>query len=553
MLSPNRFWSGTIPSPERTVPDPEVVAVPYHSSFSSDWPPMPFELRHSVLSRASRPGVMAALMGSLTATAPAALLPVFLSATATTAMAAPTPLEARVQSGSFWAQVKGDNVMIRSGPSVQSAYAVGRLTAGTPIKVLAVEYGWAKVAAVGPAFSSLFGYIKSDGSSSYDSATKTLTITGKADLFAANMDVGYAPEKSWKQLGSVATGERLAVVDVKTVGPDTFYAVRMPASTEVWVNNQFLAAMTQEEADAIEKALASGGAVPQPMVVTPTPTVTPAPAQTPPAQAPNTPTPTPAVPPTATEGTAAGAITNNPPTTPAVDPETERLAAEAAAAAKAREDAERKAQEEAAAERRRQQMERQLRQVTYADLEAKWKRVRNEPAESAELAALRERYLALAEDPITPSSTRQLSNGRAEQIAVRIDVQNSLLELAERQRQRERTIQGVADLEIAMKQRMPYDAMGRLNASTVYDGDRLPLLYKLADEVTGHTLAYVMPGPGSKPSEALGLLVGIKGVRRYDETLRVNVIVPESIDVLERTASASTAPAAPTTPAATPE
>jgi serine protease inhibitor ecotin len=97
--------------------------------------------------------------------------------------------------------------------------------------------------------------------------------------------------------------------------------------------------------------------------------------------------------------------------------------------------------------------------------------------------------------------------------------------------------------------------MGRLNASTVYDGDRLPLLYKLADEVTGHTIAYVMPGPNSKPSEALGLLVGIKGVRRYDETLRVNVIIPDSIDVLERTISASTSTAAPAAPAApaTPE
>ncbi len=533
--------------------------MPYRSSFRNDWPPMPFELPRPVLSRVSRPSVAFALVGSLTLGSSALL------SGAAFAAAPRTALEPRVQAGAYWAQVKGDNVMIRSGPSVQSAYAVGRLTAGTPIKVLGVEYGWAKVAAVGPAFASLFGYIKSDGSSSYDAATKMLTVTGKAELLAANMDVGYAPEKSWKQLGSIATGERLSVVDVKTVGPDTYYAVRMPASTEVWVNNQFLAAMTQEEADAIEKALATGGAVPKPMVVTPTPTPTPTPV------APTTPTPAsgagttpPAASPTPagtaapalpTDGTAAGAITNNPPTTPAVDPEAERRAAEAAAAAKAREDAERKAQEEAAAERRQQQMERQLRQVTYGDLEAKWKRVRNEPAESAELTALRERYLALAEDPIAPSSTRQLSNNRAEQIGVRIEVQNSLLELAERQRQRERTIQGVADLEIAMKQRMPYDAMGRLNASTVYDGDRLPLLYKLADEVTGHTIAYVMPGPNSKPSEALGLLVGIKGVRRYDETLRVNVIIPDSIDVLERTISASTSTTAPAAPAApaTPE
>jgi hypothetical protein len=187
-------------------------------------------------------------------------------------------------------------------------------------------------------------------------------------------------------------------------------------------------------------------------------------------------------------------------------------------------------------------MERQLRQVTYNDLESKWKRVRNEPAESAELDALRERYVALADDEVTPPATRQLAKYRIEQIAVRMDVQNALLELAERQQARQKTIDGVADIAFAMKNRLPYDAIGRINASTVYDGDRLPLLYKLVDSTTGHTIAYVIPGPNSKPSEALGLNVGIKGTRRYDETLRVNVITPESIDVLEKTSSASTSP-----------
>jgi hypothetical protein len=233
-----------------------------------------------------------------------------------------------------------------------------------------------------------------------------------------------------------------------------------------------------------------------------------------------------------------GTINNNPPSVPTVDPEAERRAAEA----KAKAEEERKAAEAAAEERRRQQMERQLRQVTYNDLESKWRRVRNEPAESAELDALRERYLALATDELARAATRQLATSRAEQIDLRIEAQKALLELAERQRARQKTVEGVADLVLASKQRMPYDAVGRLNASTVYDGDRLPLLYKLADPTNGHTIAYVMPGPNSKPSEALGLVVGLKGIRRYDETLRVNVIIPEMIDVLEKTTSATTSP-----------
>lgn len=433
------------------------------------------------------------------------------------------------EGGAYWAQVKGDNVMVRSGPSVQSAYAIGRLSAGQPVKVNAVEYGWAKVAAVGPAFATMFAYIKADSNSNYDAASQTLTVTGKADLIAANMDVGYAPEKSWKLLGNVAAGEKLSVLEVKKAGADTFYSVRMPATTEVWVNNQFLASVTQEEADAIETALKGGKPVPAPMVVTPAPNAPPAPAANP------QPTPTSPQAPTAAPVGGAG-VTNNPPSAPQVDPEAERKAAEA----KEKAEAARKAQEAAAEERRHQQMERQLRQVSYNDLESKWNRVRNEPAESAELDALRERYVALANDSVTPASTRQLATFRADQIAVRIDVQNSLLEIAERKNAREQTVKGVADIAIAMKQRLPYDAVGRLNASTVYDGDRLPLLYKLVDSTTGHTIAYVIPGPNTKPSESLGLNVGIKGVRRYDETLRVNVIQPESIDVLEKTATATT-------------
>lgn len=450
------------------------------------------------------------------------------SALAAVAAAAP-------QAGPYWAKVNGDDVLIRSGPSTQSAYAIGRFAKGQAVKVLAVEYGWAKIAAVGPAFSGIYAYIKGDTNSSFDAASKVLTITADANLIAANMDTGYAPEKSWRSIGTAKAGDKLTVNEVKKVGADTYYAVPLPSNAEAWVFNQFLVTMTQEEADAVEK----GGRAPTPPAPAPTPAAHP----TPTPAAPTNPTPgaspTPApAGPTATPP----AVTNNPPSgapTPAdaaATAEAERRAAEA----KAKDDAARKAREEADEAARRRKMEIQLRQVTYNDLEKTWRTVRDEPAEAAELDALRGRYLALAEDTVAPATTRQLATHRADQIALRIEAQNALLELAERQAQRQRTINGVADLTLAMKKRMPYDAIGRLNASTVYDGDRLPLLYKLADPTNGHTIAYVMPGPNSKPSEALGLVVGLKGVRRYDETLRVNVIVPESIDVLETTTSATT-------------
>lgn len=467
-----------------------------------------------------------------------------LVGTASTFAAAPAPLP---QSGPYWAKVTGDDVLVRSGPSIQSAYAIGRLPKGQAVKVIAVEYGWAKVAATGSAFQSTIVYIKKDTNSSYDEASKRLTVTGEAGLIAANMDVGYAPEKSWRNIGTAKSGETFAVTDVKQVGPDTFYSVPIPASAEVWVYNQFLQTLTQAEADALEQGRATTPTVPAP---TPKPTPPAGPTANPPsgAGAPPAsgtgPAPAPPVP---------GTVTNNVPaaptgtagaegtTPPAVDPEAARRAEEA----KAKAEADRKAREAAEEAARQRKVELQLRQVTYNDLESKWRRVREEPAEAAELDALRERYLALADDSVAAATTRQLAAHRADQIALRIEVQNSLLEIASRKEERNKKIEAIAELDLAQKKRMPYDAMGRLNASTVYDGDRLPLLYKLADPSTGHTIAYVIPGPNSKPSEALGLLVGLKGVRRYDETLRVNVIVPDSIDVLETTTSASTAKPAP--------
>ncbi|MDZ4755538.1 MAG: hypothetical protein SGJ11_13705 [Phycisphaerae bacterium] len=430
------------------------------------------------------------------------------------------------QEGPFWAAVRGDNVMIRSGPSVQSHYVMGRLQAGQNVKVLSVDHGWAKIAAVGPVFQNVTGFVKQDDAVVYDKASKKLAVRSASKLFATNVDAESDPAKSWRQLLDLAQGDSLTVTEERTSGSDTYYAVRLPTKSEVWVNNQFLAPLTQEEADAIEASLRGGPAVPPPMVVTPT---------TPPATNP------PAIAPPPSTDPATGAAPT-PPQQPAAadEPEVDSAADEASRLA-----AERQAERDAAAEaaqQRRLATEAQL--ATYADLEGKWTRVRNEPQESAELDALRGRYLALSEDPTTPSSTRALATSRAQQIAMRIEVQQHLLDLAAMRAKKNERREGVAQLDIALWNRKDYDAVGRLNASTVYDGDRLPLLYKLADPTTGHTLSYVLPGPTTKPSEALGLIVGIKGLRRYDETLRVNVISPEVIVVLDTAATSVMNPSA---------
>ena len=74
--------------------------------------------------------------------------------------------------------------------------------------------------------------------------------------------------------------------------------------------------------------------------------------------------------------------------------------------------------------------------------------------------------------------------------------------------------------------------MGRLNASTIYDGKRLPLLYRVQDDGTGQTVAYMRPGSSFDLTGMLGQLIGIVGEKSYDGVLRLNLIAPRRIDVL---------------------
>jgi len=78
-----------------------------------------------------------------------------------------------------------------------------------------------------------------------------------------------------------------------------------------------------------------------------------------------------------------------------------------------------------------------------------------------------------------------------------------------------------------------YDAMGRLLASRVYDGNRLPRMFRLIDPTDMRTLAYVRPGGEVQPLKHLGRFVGIVGSKSPDPGLKLQVIEVERIDLLE--------------------
>jgi hypothetical protein len=78
-----------------------------------------------------------------------------------------------------------------------------------------------------------------------------------------------------------------------------------------------------------------------------------------------------------------------------------------------------------------------------------------------------------------------------------------------------------------------YEAVGRLLASSVYNGKTLPRMYRLADPATGRAVAYIRPGGPVDTTRFLGRLVGVQGDRTYDPALKLKVITVKRIDALQ--------------------
>ena len=77
-----------------------------------------------------------------------------------------------------------------------------------------------------------------------------------------------------------------------------------------------------------------------------------------------------------------------------------------------------------------------------------------------------------------------------------------------------------------------YSAIGRLNASSVYDGSRLPRLFRLRDPETGRTIVYLKESERFNLPGMLGELIGIVGNKSYDGGLQITIIAPQRIEVL---------------------
>jgi len=79
--------------------------------------------------------------------------------------------------------------------------------------------------------------------------------------------------------------------------------------------------------------------------------------------------------------------------------------------------------------------------------------------------------------------------------------------------------------------RHQYDAVGKLVASGVYDGENLPRLFRLIEPASGYTIGYVEPDE-TRPNAMLGRVVGIVGTKSRDRSLDLRIFDIERVDLL---------------------
>ncbi len=434
-------------------------------------------------------------------------------------------------SAPYWAAVNANNVFVRSSPSVQSSYPFGRLSAGDVVEVLEETYGWARVRCAGPAFAGIQGYVPADRRVELSADGSTLTVTAKSEVKAANIGSKGSPDASWKPIAKLAAGDTLAVLGTMEGEREKVFLVALPASAEGFINMNYLRRASSAEVEAA-KAPRSAGAAPVMAAAS-------------------------GAKPVAPKGSAAGAAPAHANAAPkhAATAESAKAGAAPEAAGDGgmsievdettiteKPDGTVKVTErdEVITQPRRAveppptpaMTETAANRAEYADLESIWDTVKLEPLEDAEIGALRGRYAELMTRPNVAGDIRQMAKARVEQLTLKLEVQERMHTLERLRLQRGQDLDRIKALAIAMQARSDYDAVGVLNASTVFDGRRLPALYRLQDPAVGQVVAYVVPQDDFQLATMLGVLVGIRGQKHYDEALRVNLIEPRSVDIL---------------------
>lgn len=423
----------------------------------------------------------------------------------------------------YIAAIAQDEVYIRSG-NADGIYPLGKAKKGELVKVTDEKYGWAQIQTIGPVFERFHGLVKypqrfanrlkiaADGKSA-------LTL-GRVDVIAPNPAV--KPGESWKMLVRLNANETIHILRTgKTERGETLHEIRLPTKAKVWIKKQFLRRATAAETEKWNREQA-GLNTSKDALARKNPVKNAATLNQPGAK-PNAervlamdPVATPSV--NKPAANTAGEITPAPDTAP------REIVMQPGPA---------RAQPQPRAERPRSPRNKSEAERRLEDLEAAFAVLAEEAIESAEIEPLRELYLALAKDHPDHKVVVRYAKARSEQLSIWGELQVRKAEM-DKLRARIRMTSAEAEaIRQAMDAEQEYVAIGRLSASVIYDGERLPRLLRLRDPASGRTIAYLQPDENEMNlADMLGHLIGIVGKSAYDGGLRLTLVHPERIDLL---------------------
>ena len=405
----------------------------------------------------------------------------------------------------YVAAVTKDQIFVHSGADSRY-YPFGTLAEGALVQVIGEKSGWARIATAGAAFDGMFGYIKyprSDaGRFRLDGNQQTGVTLGMIDLIASNMNEGHSPEHSWKPLWKAPAGHTVRVLETNETEREIVHRVALPADASGWCNMIYLRKATDAEVAAWNAALGTTGRpiqAPTQASAEGSPDVRPVNARAM--------DPVPGIDPLSTETlTTDPALDPNAAATDVVDLEEEEF---------------------------------NVWHEKLLDLEDEFAAASTAPLETVDVGSLRVKYeemaAAAAEDePVIA----KFADRRAQQLGLLSEVQARKANLAKLRQRVQVATEDFDAAKHAIAMSGDYVAVGRLEASSVYNGKSLPELYRVQDAKSGRTIAYMKPDPEFRLVDLLGQTIGVSGEIEYDGSLRVNILTPRHIDVLAQKSAA---------------
>ncbi len=169
-----------------------------------------------------------------------------------------------------------------------------------------------------------------------------------------------------------------------------------------------------------------------------------------------------------------------------------------------------------------------------AELFAQVQSQNSDTAELDELAAEFRRAISAQGNDVIGERIRTALGQRLQLVETRIAARDLRRGLRAKREAIDATYASVAGRVRELEATRGYQFVGRLVRSSVYDGVRLPLMYRIVsvNESVPRTLGYIVPDESMDITGKLGEIVGVLGTSQLDTALNLRLVTPTRVDVL---------------------